>query len=214
MNRLTLALSLVSVALSGCGLASAPMAHISREAAVTAESWRSVATPRDRERVRGWYRAWTDALASARAGGHAEAITREGALLDPLAALPDAQMPVGNYDCRVVKLGSAGRSALAYVTYPSFRCRIAAEQSIVSFTKLNGSQRQAGLIYGDSERRQIFLGTLMLGQEERAFDYGTDAERDVVGIIERIGPNRWRMVMPRPAFESIVDVMELVPARP
>jgi hypothetical protein len=58
------------------------------------------------------------------------------------------------------------------------------------------------------------LGTLMLGQEERAFDYGTDPERDIVGIIERIGPNRWRMVMPRPAFESIVDVMELVPARP
>jgi hypothetical protein len=115
MIRLSLALAFV---LSGCGLAGAPMAHISREAAVTADSWRSVATPRDRERVRGWYRAWTDALASARAGGHAEAIMREGALLDPLAALPDAQMPAGDYDCRVVKLGSAVRSLMSPI--PAF----------------------------------------------------------------------------------------------
>ena len=32
------------------------------------------------------------------------------------------------------------------------------------------------------------------------------------GYVERIGQNSWRMIMPRPAFESVVDVMELVPA--
>jgi hypothetical protein len=42
--------------------------------------------------------------------------------------------------------------------------------------------------------------------------YGVDKDRDVAGFVERIGPNRWRLVMPRPHFESIVDVMELVPA--
>jgi hypothetical protein len=67
------------------------------------------------------------------------------------------------------------------------------------------------LIFGDNDRRKIFLGTLMLGDEARALDYGTDPQRDMAGIVERIGPNRWRIVFPRPAFESIVDVMELVP---
>jgi hypothetical protein len=41
--------------------------------------------------------------------------------------------------------------------------------------------------------------------------YGRDQERDVAGFVERIGPNRWRMLLPRPHFESQIDVMELVP---
>src|ERR671912_396554 len=39
-----------------------------------------------------------------------------------------------------------------------------------------------------------------------------DTERDVAGFVERIGPNRWRLIMPRPHFESQMDVMELVPS--
>jgi hypothetical protein len=42
--------------------------------------------------------------------------------------------------------------------------------------------------------------------------YGTDPDRDVAAFVERIGPNRWRMVIPSPAFESRTDVIELVPA--
>ena len=34
----------------------------------------------------------------------------------------------------------------------------------------------------------------------------------MIGYVERIGAKRWRVVFPRPRFESIVDVMELVPA--
>ncbi|MDB5668625.1 MAG: hypothetical protein JWL74_1575, partial [Alphaproteobacteria bacterium] len=37
--------------------------------------------------------------------------------------------------------------------------------------------------------------------------------RDMAGIVERIGDRRWRIVLPRPSFESIVDVLELVPVR-
>jgi Domain of unknown function (DUF4893) len=59
--------------------------------------------------------------------------------------------------------------------------------------------------------RQVFLGTLVLGDERRAMQYGRDQERDVAGFVERIGPNRWRMLLPRPHFESQIDVMELVP---
>ena len=60
--------------------------------------------------------------------------------------------------------------------------------------------------------RQVFLGTLVLGDEQRAMQYGRDPDRDVAGFVEKIGPNRWRLVMPYPAFESLTDVLELVPA--
>ncbi|MBO9713586.1 MAG: DUF4893 domain-containing protein [Sphingomonas sp.] len=41
--------------------------------------------------------------------------------------------------------------------------------------------------------------------------YGTDATHDIIGYVERIGPRRWRWVVPSPRFESLLDVTELVP---
>lgn len=201
-------------ALTSCAMMNAPTGSISREDAMAANNWRSVATMADRERIRGWFDAWQAALASARAGGHGNAVAAQGALLEPQAALPNAHLPPGDYDCRVLKVGARNRGNLPFVVYPEFRCRVEAEQDIFSFVKLTGSQRPVGLIFNDTERRKIFLGTLMLGDETRALDYGTDPQRDMAGIVERIGPNRWRIVFPRPAFESIVDVIELVPVQP
>ena len=43
-------------------------------------------------------------------------------------------------------------------------------------------------------------------------NYGSDRMRDMAGLVERIGDNRWRLVLPAPAYESLVDVIELVPA--
>ena len=34
----------------------------------------------------------------------------------------------------------------------------------------------------------------------------------MAGYVERVGEKRWRLVLPWPKFESIVDVVELVPA--
>ena len=34
----------------------------------------------------------------------------------------------------------------------------------------------------------------------------------MVGMLERIGDHRWRLVLPAPHFESMLDVIELVPA--
>ena len=55
---------------------------------------------------------------------------------------------------------------------------------------------------------------IVLGDEARAMQYGLDTERDVAAFVERIGPDRWRLIMPRPHFESQMDVMELVPSSP
>ena len=57
----------------------------------------------------------------------------------------------------------------------------------------------------------MFLGTLVLGDETRAMQYGRDQDRDLAGWVERIGDNRWRLILPYPHFESTLDVIELVP---
>jgi hypothetical protein len=101
---------------------------------------------------------------------------------------------------------------LDYVSYPAFSCRIIQAGQLQDFGKLTGSQRQVGSIFPGDPLRQVFLGTLVLGDESRALQYGRDTERDVAGYVERIGPNRWRLIMPRPHFESVMDVMELVPS--
>ena len=176
--------------------------------------WRTVVTKSDRERLREWREAFVDALRSARAGGHGADLQREGVLLSPDAALGGPPIPNGSYRCRVIKVGAKQVGLLNYIAYPAFNCRIQQDGDLQDFVKLTGSQRQVGKIFPGDTLRQVFLGTLVLGDEARAMRYGRDTERDVAGFVERIGPNRWRLIMPRPHFESQMDVMELVPSSP
>lgn len=182
------------------------------DAPVVDGTWRATATEQDRARIRNWYKAWEAALADARAKGHGAEIDREGVLLRPVAALPNPYLPAGNYRCRTLKVGSQGGGTLGYIAYDWFRCRVDAEQGLSSLTKLTGSQRPVGLIFPDNLTRQVFLGTLELGDETMPVNYGIDRMRDMAGLVERIGDNRWRLVLPAPAYESLLDVIELVPA--
>jgi hypothetical protein len=176
-----------------------------------AASWRAVATDFDRERARKWRTAWVRAVAGARAGGHAAEIAREGALLQPDAALKGAAPPAGDYRCRVLKIGAKSEGMLDYVAYPAFDCRISAGAGAMDFVKLSGSQRPVGRLFADSDRRLVFLGTLQLGDERGVLRYGHDRQRDMIGLLERVGERRWRLAFPYPAFESMLDVIELVP---
>ena len=202
-----------AVAVTGCTMLRQPPAMIPQPTS----DWRSVATADDRARLRDWRSAFVRAIAAARAGGHGADIAREGALLMPDAALAGPPIPDGDYRCRIIKVGSKGLGMLDYIAYPFFTCRIdtrtGATEERRHFAKLTGSQRAMGVIFPDSAMRQVLLGTLVLGDEARALAYGVDETRDVAGMIERIGPNRWRLVMPSPHFESQLDVMELVPVQ-
>jgi hypothetical protein len=177
-----------------------------------ATNWRTVVSDADRDRLRNTRQAWVDALAKARTM-NARAIAAQGVLFDPDVALANARPPAGDYRCRVFKLGAKGPDNLDYVAYPGFRCRVAADGMETRLTKLDGSQRPTGVLFDDGRYRQVFLGALVLGDEVRAFDYGRDATRDMAGTVERVGPRRWRLVVPYPRFESVLDVVELVPVR-
>ena len=173
--------------------------------------WRQIATADDRLRLRDWRAAFIEGLAAARASGHGGEIQREGVLLHPDAAIAGEAIPNGMYRCRVIKVGAKSQGLLDYISYPAFSCRVRQERDLQGFAKLTGSQRQVGLIFPGDGYRQVFLGTLVLGDEPRAMQYGRDRDRDVAGWVERIGPRRWRLLMPRPHFESQIDVLELVP---
>jgi hypothetical protein len=182
-------------------------------AAPASPDWRSIATDNDRQRLRNWRTAWMEGVRKAQASGNAAALAREGALLQPDVAIDWRDPPTGEYRCRVLKIGAKSAGMLDYVAYPPFTCRIRQENGLMSFAKMTGSQRPIGLFLPyPGQQRMVFLGTLQLGDEPRALQYGRDKERDMIGVVERIGENRWRLVLPYPHFESTIDILELVPA--
>jgi hypothetical protein len=174
-------------------------------------NWRDVATAEDRERLSRWRSAWMRALEQAQASGHGREIAAEAPLLDPDAALEWEDPAPGLYRCRTIKIGAKSQGLLDYVAYPAFDCRLRREDGVTRLAKIGGSQRPIGLVLPHSANRKVFLGTLQLGDETRALEYGRDRERDLAALVERIGAMRWRLVFPYPHFESTIDVVELVP---
>jgi hypothetical protein len=189
-------------------------------------SWRSLATPIDRKRLRDWRSTWVAALAKARAASPAE-VAQEGVLIEPdTPPLDEVAPPPGDYRCRVVKLGSRPEGTHVFVDYPAFTCRIGpgaaaaaaaaptgkGEAGALDFVEATGPQRPVGRLFPDTPRRMAFLGTLQLGDEQGTLRYGHDETRDVAGILQRIGERRWRLVFPAPHFETLTDVVELIPA--
>lgn len=175
--------------------------------------WHDVITDPDHLRLRAWRKAFVDALAKARTSGHGAEIAAEGRLLDPDAAMDGAPLPVGFYRCRIIKLGAKEAGHTDFVAYPAHRCQVRPSDNITRLVELDGLQRPSGRLYPDGPSRTVFLGTMILGDEQKAIAYGRDADRDMVGAVQRIDKARWRMLLPQPAWESMMDVMELVPER-
>lgn len=200
----------LALALAGCSHGERPAAA-TPAAVADGLDWRTVATPADRQRLRDWRTAWMAALPQARVVD-ADGIAAQGALFAPDVALNAPAPPPGNYRCRVFKLGAKDGGPRGFTAHPPFACRLTREHGALAFTKLTGSQRPVGHVYPDGTQRAVFLGSLVLGDERGAMRYGTDAQRDMAGWVERIGARRWRVVLPYPRFESLLDVVELVPA--
>ena len=176
--------------------------------------WRQVASVADIDRLKRIDAAWDAALSEARSRGFGKAIAEEGELLEPGAALPRAAPAPGPYHCRVIKIGTEGGKAPAFQPFKSFFCHVAVEDELLVLVKQTGTQRPAGRLYPETDERMIFLGTMALNEEEEALPYGEDAERDMAGIVERVAPFRYRLVVPWPRKESKLDVFELIPATP
>ena len=175
--------------------------------------WRGIVTAFDRDRYERMDAAWDLALEQARRQRGSGDLGGLGDLIDPSAQRPSVTPPVGDYRCRTVKLGSqGGEQGLGYVVYGWFACRIEQTPNGLKFVKLTGSQRPAGLLFPEDDRRMILLGSMALASEPAANSYGQRPDRDLIAALERIGERRWRLVIPWPQNESNLDLIELVPA--
>ena len=200
----------ITFVLTSCSVIEQPSGLIPR----WTSAWKEVATTDDWQRLADWRTSFIAALDSATKAGHAADIAREGALLEPDAALGPPAIPNGMFRCRVIKIGAKVDSGgPAYSAFPASLCRVKADRGLQRFNKFGGQQRYVGLIFPGDAIDQVFLGTLVLGDETRALQYGQDELRDVAGYVQRIGPNRWRILMPKPHFESQFDVIELMPVQ-
>ena len=176
-----------------------------------AEVWKAVATAPDEDRLGRLGLAWQQALADARKSNPGD-VRKEGALLMPRAALPRPAPTPGSYNCRLIKLGKATAKSKSFESFKPFFCYVEVEDDLLTIVKQTGSQRPAGRLWEDDDsRRLIFLGSLALGDEQQPVAYGDDPRRDMAGVLERIGPFRWRLVIPWPQSTSKLDVFELTP---
>jgi hypothetical protein len=173
--------------------------------------WKAVATQADEDRLARIDAAWQQALTEAGKSFSAE-IRKEGALLKPRAALPRPAPTPGSYNCRLIKLGQAVPKTRAFESFKPFFCYVEVEDQLLTIVKQTGSQRPAGRLWEDDDSdRLIFLGSLALAGEDQPLAYGDDPKRDMAGVFERIGPFRWRLVIPWPQSTSKLDVFELTP---
>ena len=180
-------------------------------APLKADVWKQVATAADEDRLARLGLAWQGALADARKTNAAD-VRHEGKLLMPRSALPRPAPTPGSYNCRLIKLGKATPKGKAFESFKPFFCYVEVEDELLTIVKQTGSQRPAGRLWEDDDpTRLIFLGSLALGDEQVPVAYGDDPKRDMAGVLERIGPFQWRLVIPWPQSTSKLDVFELTP---
>jgi len=175
--------------------------------------WRQVVSAADAANLGRLDQAWRLGRAEAEDKGFADQVEALGPLVDPNAGQAGRlQPPPGSYRCRTIKLGSNSPGGLGYLEYPYFRCTIELTPGgDLILTKTTGSQRTRGLLYPDTDRRLVFVGAQAWGMDETTFPrYGEQRQRDQVGVFERIGGNRWRLVVPWPRVDSKLEILELV----
>jgi hypothetical protein len=190
-----------------------PGVHPAVEVGPPAKSnaWKAVATAEDQDRIARLGLAWADALADANKSNPAE-VRKEGKLLLPRSGLPRPAPTPGSYNCRMIALGRTSPQGKAFESFKPFFCYVEIEDDQLTIVKQTGSQRPAGRLWDDDDpTRLIFLGSLALGDETAPLAYGDDPKRNMAGVLERIAPFRWRLVIPWPQGSAKLDVFELTP---
>jgi Domain of unknown function (DUF4893) len=175
------------------------------------DAWKDVATPADQDRLARLGLAWQEALDEARRASPAD-VAKEGKLLLPRSALSRPDPTPGSYNCRMIALGKATPRGKAFESFKPFFCYVQVEGDQLTIVKQTGSQRPSGRLWEDDDpNRMIFLGSLALASEDQPLAYGDDPKRDMAGVLERIAPFRWRLVIPWPQSDSKLNVFELTP---
>lgn len=181
------------------------------------DGWRDLIIPKDQERLNGLAPTRAAALVDAEAAIAAKdynALEAADAMREVMAAPPvavAAEDIKGVYRCRVFKLGG---DVLPLIGYPYFSCRIQQGPSgSLAIQKTSGSQRFIGRLWLDAPANSyVFLGASYVN-DDQPWAYNQQPSENQVGRLYRIGDGRLRLELPKPYYESNLDVFDLVRVR-
>jgi len=205
--------AVLALALSGCAQPSGharPSVTIESDpaAAEAPTGWRAIVSAADVERIEQLPALWARVLGTLPRSARA-VVAHEGPLLVADAALEHPALPPGSYRCRLVRLG-----ARTVRSFPAFFCYVGGDRpDQLSFTKQTGSELPGGWLH-DDDKRLVLVGAQQQAVGDNHLAYGEVPARDLVGVVERIGPFRWRLVLPGRGNAPGLDVYELVPVPP
>lgn len=208
MLRVSIALAVTSCALCGCA-SRTPRPRVTVETVAQPTGWRAIASASDQQQIDALPATWAHAIAAIPRRAQAK-LRAETRLVEPAAALELPAPPPGPYRCRLVRFG--GRAGIT--TFPPDFCYVDGGEKGVSFTKQTGSNLPGGWLHADTATRQVFLGSLRSPGAKEASGYGDDPAANVAGVVERVSPFRWRLVLTRAGKGALLDVYELVPVPP
>jgi hypothetical protein len=203
----------LAACLAACDHAAVPPNDDPPAPAAPASDWHGVASSADASRLGRLAQAWRMARAEAEEQGFAEQVEALGPLVDPNAGQGGRlQPPPGVYRCRAIKLGSNAPGGRGYREYPFVRCTIQLTPGgDLILTGTTGSRPTRGRLYPDTDRRLVYVGA-QAGEADdtRHPTYGHVPDRDQVGVFERVGSERWRLVLPWPKQDSKLEILELL----
>lgn len=202
--RSALPLLLIGAALAGCApRAPAPTITIPIVAAPrkigTPLAWREVAHPDDIERIVSLTDRYAAALGKR---------GRDSLRVDARKGWPEPTP--GVYDCRITRLG-IGQSVAKATSFKPFLCYVGDDDHFLTMTKSTGTERPGGRLWRDDEDRMVFLGAVPAPGSATPNAYGDDAATDRIGVFERIGDFRWRLIFDAPRPGVAFDVLEMTP---
>lgn len=202
---------LLAIALSLAACASTkPGVSVVSVDQVTQPGWRGTMSAEDAARLQALPSTW----AAVRSQAERKSKTLWAAQADLLSetALDHPALPPGSYNCRLVSLGQKTNRGPAVRVFNPFFCYVRGEGAdALSFTKQTGTDLPGGWLHPDGDRRYVFLGAKQRKPGDNSLGYGTEEDRDLAGVIERIAPFRWRLVVPWRGGKPGLDVYELTP---
>lgn len=160
-------------------------------------------SPFDRDRLANFEKTEAEALAEGLRGGTAEEVDiLTSALAGEKLSMSGNFDPIGNWKCRVIKVGGS----LPITPYNWFKCSITDDGVGWFVTKISGSQRLTGRFYTKSDTELVFVGAGHVN-DDPARKYGEDPKEDQVAIVTRRGKDKLVFEFPAPQYESKLDVL-------
>ncbi len=157
----------------------------------------------DKDRLANFEKTEAEALAEGLRGGTAEEVDiLTSALAGKKLSVSGDFDPIGNWKCRVIKVGGG----LPITPYNWFKCRLTDDGAGWFVEKISGSQRLTGRLYTKSDTELVFVGAGHVN-DDPARNYGENPKEDQVAIVTRRGKDKLVLEFPAPQYESKLDVL-------